>query len=136
MPPSKASSSSSVLSDLSGQLVTAVERASASVVAIHARRRIPSSGIVWREGVIVSASHTVRKDEGISVTLPDGESAAATIVGRDTATDLIALKISTKAAVASKADGDALRVGMLVLAVGRPGRNATASFGIVSAIGD
>jgi serine protease Do len=134
MSPSK---SSGALAELSSQLASAVETAGNSVVAIHARRRIPSSGIVWRDGVIVSASHTVRRDDNITITLPSGDSVAATVAGRDAATDLVALRAKTaKSHVASRADADALRVGSLVLAVGRPGRNVTASFGIVSAVGE
>jgi serine protease Do len=127
--------SSSALSELSNQLAIAVASAASSVVAIHARRRIPSSGIVWRDGVIVSASHTVKRDEDISVTLPNGEKAPATIAGRDPSTDLVALKFTGKVDVAPRADTP-LRVGALVLAVGRPGRDVTASFGIVSAVAE
>jgi S1-C subfamily serine protease len=124
------------LAELSSQLAAAVERASNSIVAIHARRRIPSSGIVWRDGVIVSASHTVKRDDEVPVTLPGGKSVTATVVGRDPATDLIALRIEgAKSHVAGKADADALKVGSLVLAVGRPGSEVAASFGIISAIG-
>ena len=131
------SGSSSTLSELSSQLATAVETAGRSIVAINARRRIPSSGIVWRDGVIVSASHTVRRDDEIPVTLPNGDSTVATVAGRDSATDLIALRIEgTKSYVAPRADVASLRVGSLVLAVGRPGRHVTASFGIVSAVGE
>src|SRR5215510_11650846 len=50
------------LAELSSMLSDAVERAASYIVAIHARRRIPSSGVVWRDGIIVSASHTVRRD--------------------------------------------------------------------------
>src|SRR5687767_12223715 len=53
---------------LSDDLAAAVERAGRSVVAIHARRRIPSSGILWRPGVVVAANHTIRKDDDITVT--------------------------------------------------------------------
>lgn len=134
MPPVK---SGSALAELSSQLAAAVENVGSSVVAIHARRRIPSSGVVWREGVIVGASHTVRRDEEIPVTLATGESTTATIAGRDTATDLVALRLkSAKPPVAARADADGLRVGSLVLAVGRPGRSTTASFGIVSAVAE
>ncbi|HEY8176631.1 MAG TPA: S1C family serine protease [Gemmatimonadaceae bacterium] len=136
MSPSK---STGALAELSSQLASAVEIAGNSVVAIHARRRIPSSGIVWREGVIVSASHTVRRDDDIPVSLPSGESVTATIAGRDAATDLVALRVKgagPKSHVARRGDADALRVGSLVLAVGRPGRNVSASFGIVSAVGE
>ena len=137
MSPSKSASASSTLAELSSQLAAAVETASNSIVAIHARRRIPSSGIVWRDGVIVSASHTVKRDDEAPVTLPNGETTTATIIGRDAATDLIALRVEgAKSQVAPRADTDALRVGSLVLAVGRPGRDVAASFGIISAIAD
>jgi S1-C subfamily serine protease len=131
------SGGNSTLTELSSQLATAVEVAANSVVAIHARRRIPSSGIVWRDGVIVSASHTVRREDEIPVTLPNGDSTVATLAGRDSATDLIALRVpGAKSHTAPKADSSSLRVGSLVLAVGRPGKNVSASFGIVSAVGD
>jgi Trypsin-like serine proteases, typically periplasmic, contain C-terminal PDZ domain len=128
----------SALSELSSQLAAAVESAGRSIVAIHARRRIPSSGIIWRDGVIVSASHTVRSEGEISVTLADGASVKATIAGRDSATDLIVLRVKGNSAVkaAPRADASALRVGSLVLAVGRPGRDVSASFGIISAVGE
>jgi S1-C subfamily serine protease len=133
-----ASGAVSALSELSSQLASAVETASRSIVAIHARRRIPSSGIIWRDGIVVSASHTVRSEGEIPVALPNGEPVKATIAGRDSATDLIVLRIKGdgKAKAAPRADSSALRVGSLVLAVGRPGRNVSASFGIISAVGE
>src|SRR5438552_11638815 len=131
------SGSSSTLSELSSQLASAVGTAAKSIVSIHARRRIPSSGIVWRDGVVISASHTVRRDDEIPLTLPDGNSTVAKVAGRDSATDLIALRLEgTKSYVAPRADISSLRVGSLVLAVGRPGPNVSASFGIVSAVGE
>jgi len=131
--------SDSTLTELSAQLASAVEVASNSVVAIHARRRIPSSGIVWRDGIIVSASHTVRRDDEVPIALPNGDSAVATVAGRDPATDLVALRVAgagAKLRAAPKADSSSLRVGSLVLAVGRPGKNVSASFGIISAVGE
>src|SRR5882672_10597741 len=131
----KSESGSSTLVELSSQLAAAVEIAGNSVVAIHARRRIPSSGIVWRDGIIVSASHTVRRDEDISVTLANGDSTTATLVGRDPATDLIALKLKgSEPKAGARAEDESGRVGSLVLAVGRPGPSTTASFGIISAV--
>ena len=134
MSPSK---SQNPLAELSAGLADAVETAGHSIVAIHARRRIPSSGVIWRDGVIVSASHTVRTDGEVAVTLPSGDSARASIVGRDAATDLVALRLNgSTATVARRASDDAARVGSLVLAVGRPGRKVSASFGIISAVAD
>jgi S1-C subfamily serine protease len=121
------------LTDLSSKLSSAVERASQYIVAIRARRRIPSSGIIWRDGLIVSASHTVRRDGRIPVTLPNGDSLEATVVARDPETDLVILRADGLPAPAPRASSNESSVGSLVLAVGRPGRATTASFGIVSA---
>jgi len=122
------------LAQISSQLSAAVEEIGGHVVAIHARRRIPSSGVIWRDGVIVSASHTVRRDGDVRVKLPSGDDVVAHVAGRDAATDLVVLRVTeVKSPPAPRADASAARVGSFVLAVGRPGRNVTASFGIVSA---
>jgi hypothetical protein len=42
----------------SQSLAKAVERVSKAVVAVDARPRVATSGIVWRDGVIVSTNHT------------------------------------------------------------------------------
>ena len=137
MSPSAESKSRSALGELSSQLAEAVEAAAQSVVAIHARRRIPSSGIVWRDGIVVSANHTVRRDSDVSITLPAGESTSATVVGRDPSTDLVALRVDAAGVRAMpRGDASAARVGALVLAVGRPGKSVSASFGIISAVAD
>lgn len=129
--PTKAPSHSA-LAELSSQLAAAVDTAGRSVVAIHARRRIPSSGIIWRDGVLVSASHTVQRDDGFEVTLPDGTRDGATVAGRDPATDIVVMRVSKAKQVATIPD-TMPRVGLLALAIGRPGTSVTASFGIVSA---
>jgi len=122
------------LAELSSRLSAAVEQIGEHVVAIHARRRIPSSGVIWRDGVIVSASHTVRRDGDVRVKLPSGDDVVAHVAGRDAATDLVVLRATdVKSSPAPRADASAAGVGSFVLAVGRPGRNVTASFGIVSA---
>jgi S1-C subfamily serine protease len=123
------------LAGLSNDLADSVAKVSRSVVAIHARRRIPSSGVIWGPGTVVSASHTITRDEDISLTLPDGETGPATLVGRDPATDLAVLRIDSSHPPVDRANGDRLQVGRLVLAVGRPGPEVTASLGIISAIG-
>ena len=128
-------SNTNALAEPSASLTDAVERAASYIVAIHARRRIPSSGVVWRDGVIVSASHTVRRDDAVRITLPDGKDAEATVAGRDAVTDLVVLRApEVSLAAAPRAESRASAVGSLVLAVGRPGRNVSASFGIVSAV--
>ena len=131
---SSAHAGAGVLSALSDDLAGAVEHAARSVVAIHARRRIPSSGIAWRPGVIVTSNGTVSREEEITLTLPGGGSAAATLAGRDPTTDIAVLRTGADLRPADRGDAAALQVGKLVLALGRPGANVTASFGVVSAV--
>jgi S1-C subfamily serine protease len=123
------------LAGLSNDLAEAVTRASRSVVAIHGRRRIPSSGVVWGPGVVVTANHTLTRDEDISLTLPDGGTGVATLAGRDPTTDIAVLRTDSSLPPAERAPDANLQVGRLVLAVGRPGPEVTASLGIVSAVG-
>ncbi len=54
---------------LSNEAAGVLEKVGQSVVAVHARRRIPSSGVHWSAGIIVTADHTIERDEDISVTL-------------------------------------------------------------------
>lgn len=127
----------SEFSDISNALADVVEKAGESVVRVEGRRRIPASGIVWSaDGVIVSAHHVIRRDEGIQVGLPGKESMPATLVGRDPTTDVAVLKVdATDLAATAWADDSQLRVGQLVLALGRPGTTVQASMGIVRAAG-
>jgi len=131
-----ASSTDALLAGLSNDLAAAVDTVGRSVVAIHARRRIPASGVVWQPGVVVAAHHTIQRDDDITVTLHDGGSASATLAGRDSSTDLAVLRLADGAAApAASPAPEPPRVGQLVLALGRPGSSVTASLGIVSAVG-
>jgi S1-C subfamily serine protease len=121
------------LLSLSNDLASAVERAARAVVTVHARPRLPSTGVLWRPGIIVTAEHTVRVDEEIRVALSDGRAAPATLVGRDPGTDLAVLRIGESDRLAAEiGDSAELKVGNLVLAVGYGPR---ASWGVVSAVG-
>src|ERR1035438_1385080 len=81
------------LAALSLEIASAVEKAGHNVVAVHARPRFSSSGVFWRPGVIVTAEHTIRREEEITVTLPDGTNVPATLAGTDAGTDLAVLKV-------------------------------------------
>lgn len=122
----------------SDALADAVQSVAPSIVAIHARRRIPASGIVWRAGYAIATDHTIRRDRDITVTLNDGRQIAATLVGRDSSTDLALLKLADDSVPVAKklsSDGGSLRVGQIVLAVGRPGTAITATLGTVHTTG-
>jgi S1-C subfamily serine protease len=124
-----------VLQNLSDDLAAAVTRVSPSLVAIHARRRIPSSGILWRPDVIVTNHHTLQREEGITVTLHDGSRVSASLAGRDPSTDVAVLRLDQPAGPAVGLATADPAIGQLVLALGRPGKAVTAALGIVSAVG-
>lgn len=126
--------SSSPLLALSNDLADAVERAGASIVAVHARHRIGSSGVLWHPGLIVTADHAIRREDDISITLPDGSSAAATLAGRDPDTDLAVLRYDGAGVnVPEFGDAGALKVGNLVIAVARDAEDGVrASSGVIS----
>ncbi len=127
-----------VLSNLSNDMASLVETVGQSVVRIEARRRLPATGIVWSEdGLIVTVHHIVQRDEGIKIGLPGGETVKASLVGRDPSTDLAVLRAeANNLAAPIWAEAEALRVGHLVLALGRPGRTVQATLGVISALGD
>lgn len=130
------------LTALSESLAAAVERIGPAVVALDARPRVATSGVIWRAGVVVSTNHTVRRDEEITLKLHDGRSLRATLAGRDPSTDLVVLRYESEAAgeetIAETSEGAGLKVGHLVLAVGRahPERGASASLGMVAHLSD
>lgn len=120
--------------DLSNALANAVENASKSIVTVRGRRRLAASGIVWNEdGIIVTANHVVRRDEGIRIGLNNGETAEASVVGRDPSTDIAVLRVEDASLTAAQ-HADAPRVGHLVLALGRPEGHVEATLGVVSAL--
>lgn len=129
---------SNVLTELSTALATAVSIADNSIVRVEGRRRLGATGIVWSEdGLILTASHVVRQDEGLKIGLPNGERVSATLIGRDPSTDLALLKINAEGlAPITEGNKQELGVGNLVLALGRPGRTVQATLGIISALGD
>ncbi len=123
---------------LSDGLAGAVASVGPAIVRVEARRHTPGSGILWSaDGLIVTANHVVRRDDNITIGLSDGQTATATLVGRDPTTDVALLQLGgatgTPPARATEAE---MSVGHLVLALGRPGRTVQATLGVVSALGD
>jgi S1-C subfamily serine protease len=122
------------LTDFSNGLSAAVEKGGASTILVDARKRYPASGIAYTDDLILTADHVVTREDDIKVLLPDGKSLPATIAGRDPGSDLAVLRLAEKALTAAKTS-DSIKVGQLVLALGRPNSaGMQASWGIVTAI--
>src|SRR5437868_15038716 len=82
-----------MLNALSHDLAHVIVQVSLSVVAVNARRHLSSSGVYWRDGIIVTAAHTIRRTDDISIILTCGRTVAADLAGVEPSTDLDLLKI-------------------------------------------
>jgi len=127
---------SAELVNLSNALAQITEHAAASVVAVHTEARGSSSGVIWRDGLIVTAEHALRRDEEIHVTLPDGRVVPVTLVGRDPSTDLAVLKCAEAGNRAiERGEAATVKPGSLTLIVGRTRASGpVAALGVVSLV--
>ncbi|GAB4369476.1 MAG: trypsin-like peptidase domain-containing protein [Elainellaceae cyanobacterium] len=122
---------------LSQALADAVAQTAPSIVAFKGGRRSSASGIHWRSGIIVTTDHSLKQEDEIPVVL-DNRTTTATLIGRDSGTDLAVLRLKQEPSipVAPIHSGNEFQVGHLVLAVGRSSdMGATASLGVISALG-
>jgi Do/DeqQ family serine protease len=97
------------------------------------------SGVIVdeKEGYVLTNNHVIAGADDISVTLSDGRSFEAEVIGTDPDTDLAMVRIQAEDLQALPfADSNHLRVGDFVVAVGNPfGLGQTVTSGIVSALG-
>ena len=98
------------------------------------------SGVIYdNQGHILTNNHVIAGAQKLLVSLPDGRSFAANLIGADPQTDLAVVQISgQQLPVARLGDSNALHVGDWVVAIGNalalPG-GPTVSAGVVSALG-
>jgi S1-C subfamily serine protease len=121
---------------ISSHGATLAEQTGKAVVAVDAGHRVAASGVHWKSGVIVTASHLVRRAAEVEVILPDGSRVNGTVAGSDSTTDLAAVRIEKSANLGILPLASGAKVGELVLAVARSGRGElSASAGIVARVG-
>ena len=134
---------STELDAYSQAVVSAVDTLGPAVVGLAAgdRRRgragAGSGVLLAPDGYALTNSHVVHGAERLEVTLTDGRTLGATLVGDDPATDLAVVRAeATGLPYAPLGDSTGLRVGQLVIAIGNPlGFQSTVSAGVVSALG-
>jgi Do/DeqQ family serine protease len=108
---------------------------------ITPRKRVETSlgsGVIMSEqGYLLTNHHVIRGADAIQVSLRDGRTAQAKVVGSDPDTDLAVLKIDLpKLPAITLGQSERLRIGDVVLAIGNPfGVGQTVTMGIVSATG-
>ena len=127
----------SVLAEFSEALANAVAASSKIVARVEGRRRLPASGVIWAGDVVVTAHHVLDDGEEVRVGLFDGRNVPAMLVGSDPSTDLAVLRVRGESLTVGVFEGlNDLKVGHIVLALGRPGKTVQATMGIVSAFGE
>jgi S1-C subfamily serine protease len=136
-----------VLDAYSRAVVSVVEQVGPAVVSIaagsgaasgRAERLGAGSGVlITPDGYVLTNSHVVHAAGRLEVTLTEGRTLGATMVGDDPATDLAVIRVSASGLPAATLGQSAtLRVGQLVIAIGNPlGFQSTVSAGVVSALG-
>lgn len=95
-----------------------------------------SGFLIDPSGLIVTNDHVIANAARINVTLSDGTTLEARIIGRDPVTDLALLKVDAKKPLPAASWGDSTKVavGDWVLAIGNPfGLGGTVTAGIISA---
>lgn len=119
----------------SSELAALIEGAARGAVQVHGRRRLPATGVVWSQNVVVTADHVLERDEEITVTGPDGTTVPATIAGRDPRSDVAVLRVDAPSwAPAHLASEGSVKVGNLAVAIGRATGSTQASSGMVNAV--
>ena len=102
------------------------------------RTQSAGSGVVVDadNGYIITNHHVIDRADEINVTLADGRTLQASLVGSDAQVDLAVLKVEADGLTAIEfADSSKLRVGDFAVAIGNPfGLNQTVTSGIISAL--
>jgi serine protease Do len=104
----------------------------------HAIEARGSGFIIDADGIVITNNHVVKDAKSVSVTLDDGTTVPAKILGRDSRSDLAVLKIKVdhRLPFINLGDSDLAQPGSWVVAVGNPfGLGGTVTAGIVSARG-
>ncbi len=88
-------------------------------------------------GLVLTNNHVIERADEVTVTLHDGRTLNAEVIGRDPDTDVAVVRIPAENLTAlALADSDRLRVGDFVVAIGNPfGLGQAVTSGIVSALG-
>lgn len=97
-----------------------------------------SGFIISADGYVVTNNHVVNGATKVTVTLDDGTTLPAKIIGRDPKTDVALLRVKPtgKLPFIDLGDSDEVQPGEWVIAVGNPyGLGGTVTAGIVSALG-
>lgn len=136
-----------LLDAYSRAVITVVDAVGPAVVSISTGARSKNAGpeaggagsgvIIAPDGYVLTNDHVVHGAKHLAVSLTNGTTHDAAIVGTDPASDLAVIRAdSANLPFATLGESASLRVGQLVIAIGNPfGFQSTVSTGVVSALG-
>ena len=135
-----------LLDAYSAALIHAVDQVGPAVVRVEAGHGGGSGVVFTPDGFILTNCHVVNAArqsrqaataDRVTVTLPDGRTLAADVIGRDADTDLAVLRIDgSRLPWARLGDSKTVRVGQVAIAIGNPyGFDHSVTSGVVSALG-
>jgi len=122
------------ITSFSDDLATALDAAAPSLVRIQSGRRV-GTGLVWSaDGLILTVASALSRSGRTAVTLHDGTTHIASVVGSDRGSDVALLTIDAEGLTPAAFGDPELRAGNLVILLGRPGRNIRPVLGLVSGV--
>jgi len=126
-----------LLDAYSQAVIGAVDQVGPAVVRVEVKGGGGSGVLFTPDGFLLTNSHVVERSGDVRVTLPDGRSSAAQIIGTDAITDVAVLRIGgSQLPWATLADSRLVRVGQVAIAIGNPfGFHHSVTSGVVSALG-
>jgi S1-C subfamily serine protease len=140
MLPEQLADDSDLLDAYSRSVIRAVEKVGPAVVKIDVDRGGGSGVVFTPDGLVLTNSHVVDRAHRMAMTLADGRTFRADVVGDDPDTDLAVVRAGVEAGGslpwANLGDSRAVRVGQIAIAIGNPyGFQHSVTAGVVSALG-
>ena len=137
--PDPAKSDDELLDAYSRAVTSAVDAVGPAVVKVDVDRGGGSGVIFTPDGLVLTNAHVVSRHDHPRITLPDGRSSTADVIGRDRDTDLAVLRIGADGGAlpwAQLGDSRAIKVGQVAIAIGNPfGFHHSVTSGVISALG-
>jgi S1-C subfamily serine protease len=140
MLPEQLADDSDLLDAYSRSVIRAVEKVGPAVVKMDVDRGGGSGVVFTPDGLVLTNSHVVHRAHRMAMTLADGRTFRADVVGDDPDTDLAVVRAGVEAGGslpwANLGDSRAVRVGQIAIAIGNPyGFQHSVTAGVVSALG-